>query len=39
MKKVERKELLPVNHEDIEYQPFRKNFYLPPKDLINLNLD
>lgn len=38
-KKLEKKELKPVDHSTIEYEPFRKNFYREVSELANMTAD
>ncbi|KAI9016328.1 P-loop containing nucleoside triphosphate hydrolase protein [Phycomyces nitens] len=38
-KKVKRKDLAPVDHSQMEYEPFRKNFYIEPPELKEMTTD
>ncbi|KAF9451634.1 P-loop containing nucleoside triphosphate hydrolase protein [Macrolepiota fuliginosa MF-IS2] len=38
-KKVKKKELAMVDHSRINYEPFRKEFYVPPPDIANMTDD
>ncbi|KAL0079638.1 P-loop containing nucleoside triphosphate hydrolase protein [Phycomyces blakesleeanus] len=38
-KKVKRKDLAPVDHSQMEYEPFRKNFYIEPPELKEMTSD
>lgn len=38
-KKVKKKELATVDHSRINYEPFRKEFYIPPPDIANMTED
>ncbi|KAJ3573344.1 hypothetical protein NP233_g2495 [Leucocoprinus birnbaumii] len=38
-KKVKKKELATVDHSRINYEPFRKEFYIPPPDIANMTDD
>jgi ATP-dependent RNA helicase DDX46/PRP5 len=36
-RQAEKKELKPVNHEEIEYEPFRKNFYIEVPEISRMS--
>jgi len=38
-KKVKKKELATVDHSRVNYEPFRKEFYIPPPDIANMTDD
>jgi ATP-dependent RNA helicase DDX46/PRP5 len=38
-KKAKKKELATVDHSRIHYEPFRKEFYMPPPDIVNMTDD
>ena len=35
-RKIRKKELAVVDHQKVKYEPFRKEFYHPPSEIVNM---